>query len=65
MPCILNAANEIAVFAFLRNKIGFLDITAMVEKTMEKIHFIENPSLNEYLESDAESRGYAASLIQL
>lgn len=65
MPCILNAANEIAVFAFLRNKIGFLDITAMVEKTMEKIPFIESPSLNDYLESDAEARSYAASLIQL
>lgn len=65
MPCILNAANEIAVFAFLRNKIGFLDITAMVEKTMEKIPFIETPTLNEYFESDAEARHFAASLIQL
>ena len=65
MPCILNAANEIAVFAFLRNKIGFLDITAMVEKTMDKIPFIEMPTLAEYLESDAEARNYAASLIQL
>ncbi|MEP6466545.1 MAG: 1-deoxy-D-xylulose-5-phosphate reductoisomerase [Parafilimonas sp.] len=65
MPCILNAANEIAVFAFLRNRIGFLDITAMVEKTMEKITFIENPTLNEYLDSDAEARNFAASLIQL
>src|SRR5678809_380129 len=42
MPCILNAANEIAVFSFLRNRIGFLDITEMVERTMEKISFIEN-----------------------
>jgi 1-deoxy-D-xylulose-5-phosphate reductoisomerase len=65
MPCILNAANEIAVFAFLRNRIGFLDITAVVEKTMEKISFIENPSLDDYLDSDAEARNYAASLIQL
>jgi 1-deoxy-D-xylulose-5-phosphate reductoisomerase len=65
MPCILNAANEIAVFAFLRNRIGFLDITAMVEKTMEKITFIENPTLDEYLDSDAEARNFAASLIQL
>jgi 1-deoxy-D-xylulose-5-phosphate reductoisomerase len=65
MPCILNAANEIAVFAFLRNRIGFLDITAVVEKTMEKIPFIENPSLDLYLESDAEARNFSASLIQL
>lgn len=65
MPCILNAANEIAVYAFLRNKIGFLDITAVIEKTMEKIQFIEKPVLTDYFESDAEARQYAASLIQL
>ena len=65
MPCILNAANEIAVFAFLRNRIGFLDITAMVEKTMDKISFIENPTLEEYFDSDAEARNFAASLIQM
>ncbi|MGN6354193.1 MAG: 1-deoxy-D-xylulose-5-phosphate reductoisomerase [Parafilimonas sp.] len=65
MPCILNAANEIAVYAFLRNKIGFLDITAVIEKTMEKITFIEKPVLTDYFESDAEARQYAASLIQL
>jgi 1-deoxy-D-xylulose-5-phosphate reductoisomerase len=65
MPCILNAANEIAVFAFLRNRIGFLDITEMVERTMEKISFIENPSLDEYFETDGEARTFAASLIQM
>jgi 1-deoxy-D-xylulose-5-phosphate reductoisomerase len=65
MPCILNAANEIAVFAFLRNRIGFLDITEMVERTLEKIDFIENPTLDEYFETDGEARNYAASLIQL
>ena len=65
MPCILNAANEIAVFAFLRNKIGFLDITAVVEKTMGKIHFMEKPTLDDYIETDNEARSYAASLIQL
>lgn len=65
MPCILNAANEIAVFAFLRNRIGFLDITEMVERTMSKIHFIENPTLDEYFDSDAEARNFAASLIEM
>jgi len=65
MPCVLNAANEIAVFAFLRNRIGFLDITAMVEQTMSKVPFIERPSLEEYFDSDAEARNFAASLIQL
>jgi 1-deoxy-D-xylulose-5-phosphate reductoisomerase len=65
MPCVLNAANEIAVWAFLRNRIGFLDMTAMVEKTMENVAFIEKPGLQEYFDSDAEARNFAASLIQL
>lgn len=65
MPCILNAANEIAVWAFLRNRIGFLDMTAMVEKTMENVTYIEKPTLEEYFESDGEARNFAASLINL
>ncbi len=65
IPCILNAANEIAVWAFLRNRIGFLDMTAMVEKTMENIKFIEKPTLQEYFDSDGEARNFAASLINL
>jgi 1-deoxy-D-xylulose-5-phosphate reductoisomerase len=65
LPCILNAANEIAVWAFLRNRIGFLDMTDVIEKTMNYVTFIERPSLDEYLESDGEARNYAASLIQL
>jgi 1-deoxy-D-xylulose-5-phosphate reductoisomerase len=65
MPCVLNAANEIAVWAFLRNRIGFLDMTAMVEKTMENVAFIEKPSLQEYFDSDGEARNFAASLIQM
>jgi 1-deoxy-D-xylulose-5-phosphate reductoisomerase len=65
IPCILNAANEIAVWAFLRNRIGFLDMTAMVEKTMENLKFIEKPTLQEYFDSDAEARNFAASLINL
>lgn len=65
LPCILNAANEIAVFAFLRNRIGFLDITTVVEDTMNKVTFIERPALQDYFETDAEARSFAASLIQL
>ncbi len=64
LPCILNAANEIAVFAFLRNRIGFLDITEVVERSMAKITFIKNPTLQEYFDSDAETRNFAASLAQ-
>jgi 1-deoxy-D-xylulose-5-phosphate reductoisomerase len=65
MPCVLNAANEIAVWAFLKNRIGFLDITAVVEKTMEKINFIKEPTLEEYFESDGEARNFAASIMKL
>ncbi|MCP9753383.1 1-deoxy-D-xylulose-5-phosphate reductoisomerase [Ferruginibacter sp. HRS2-29] len=65
MPCILNAANEIAVWAFLKNRIGFLDITAVVEKTMESISLIAKPTLEEYFDSDGEARNFAASLMKL
>ncbi len=65
LPCVLNAANEIAVWAFLNNRIGFLDMTAVVEKTMDKIKFIEKPNLTEYFESDGEARNFAASLLNM
>lgn len=63
--CVMNAANEMAVFAFLRNRIGFLDITEVVEQTMNKIPFIEQPSLTDYFDSDAEARNFAASLLHM
>ena len=64
-PCVLNAANEIAVYGFLRNRIGFLDMMEMVERTMDKIPYIGKPSLEEYFESDAAARNFAASLIHI
>ena len=65
LPCILNAANEIAVYAFLKNRINFLDMTAVIEKTMEKLPFIQHPTLEEYFESDGEARNFAADIIKL
>ncbi len=65
LACVMNAANEIAVFAFLRNRINFLDMTNVIEKTMEKIPFIANPTLEEYFESDGEARNFAADIIKL
>ncbi|MEO5646911.1 MAG: 1-deoxy-D-xylulose-5-phosphate reductoisomerase [Chitinophagaceae bacterium] len=65
LACVLNAANEIAVWAFLKNRIGFLDMTAVVEQTMENVTFIENPTLDDYFESDGEARNFAAGLIKL
>ncbi len=64
-PCILNAANEIAVWAFLNNRIGFLDITAVIEKCLQKINYIEKPNLSDYFESDGEARNFAASLLNI
>jgi 1-deoxy-D-xylulose-5-phosphate reductoisomerase len=65
LPCVMNAANEIAVWAFLRNRIGFLDMMVVVEKSMQKVPFIEKPTLDDYLESDADARGYAAELVKM
>ena len=65
LPCIMNAANEIAVYAFLHNRINFLDMTDLIEKTMQHIPFIENPTLDEYFESDGEARSFAADIISL
>jgi len=65
LPCVMNAANELAVYAFLRNRIGFLEITDVIEKTMEKVPFIDEPTLEEYFDSDAEARNYAADIIKL
>jgi 1-deoxy-D-xylulose-5-phosphate reductoisomerase len=65
LPCVMNAANEIAVYAFLRNRINFLDMTNVIEKTMETIPFIGQPTLEEYFESDGEARNFAADIIKL
>jgi 1-deoxy-D-xylulose-5-phosphate reductoisomerase len=65
VPCVLNAANEIAVFAFLRNRINFLDMTAVIEKTMAHVPFIAQPTLQQYFDSDGEARSFAADLIHL
>ncbi|HMG68092.1 MAG TPA: hypothetical protein VK588_10410, partial [Chitinophagaceae bacterium] len=65
LPCVMNAANELAVYAFLHNRIGFLDITDVIERTMDKISFIDKPTLAEYFESDGEARNYAADIMHL
>ena len=65
LPAVMNAANEIAVYAFLRNRVNFLDMTDVIEKTMQKVSFIESPTLEEYFESDGMARNFAADLIKL
>ena len=64
MPCIMNAANEIVVNAFLQNKVDFLEMSEMIEKTMSKIGFVEHPTLEDYKSSDREARILAAELVK-
>lgn len=65
LPCVMNAANEIAVYAFLKNRIGFLEMTDIIESVMAKVPFIAAPSLDDYFDSDAEARTLAADIISL
>ena len=58
-PCVLNAANEIAVEAFLNDKIGFLEMSDVVEKCLQTIYFIGKPSYADYVETDIETRRVA------
>lgn len=59
MPCALNAANEVAVAQFLNDKIGFLEIAEVVERCMDKISYINHPQLDDYIETDKETRQLA------
>jgi len=59
MPCIMNAANEIAVQKFLNEKIKFTEIPKVTENTMQKATFIKNPSLNDLITTDSEAREIA------
>lgn len=65
LPCIVNAANELAVYAFLHNRIGFLEMTDVIEQTMTKISYIEKPTLEDYFETDGEARNFAATLVNM
>lgn len=59
MPCILNAANEVVVAAFLRDQVGFLEMSDVIEKTMQKTSFVETPSYDDYVATDTEARHIA------
>ena len=61
MPCVLNAANEVTVNAFLEGKLGFFDMSGIIEKTMNSVAFIATPDLNDYVETDSEARKIAES----
>ena len=63
MPCILNAANEVAVENFLNDRIGFNEMPELIEACMDKAHFVEKPKYEDYISSDEEARILAKELI--
>jgi len=64
MPCIINAANEIAVAGFLKDEVGFLVMSDIIGQCMAGITFVQNPSLDDYLNTDKETRILAQNLIK-
>lgn len=64
MPCIINAANEVAVESFLKDKIGFLEMSDVIENCMKKASFIQKPAINDYVASDKETRALAYEMIK-
>lgn len=63
LPCIMNAANEVAVEAFLNDRTGFSGMTRIIEKTLEKATFLPSAGLPDYIESDHEARNLALSFV--
>lgn len=63
MPCIINAANEVVVNAFLEDRIGFLEMSDVIERCMSDIAFIAEPTLHNYLETDQHTRIFAGQLV--
>ena len=63
-PCILNAANEVVVDAFLKDKVTFLQMSDIIEQCMQKVAFIQKPNYDDYVATDAETRSVASQLIK-
>ncbi|MBP5170895.1 MAG: 1-deoxy-D-xylulose-5-phosphate reductoisomerase [Bacteroidales bacterium] len=64
MPCVLNAANEVAVAAFLQDKVGFVAMSDLIEYTMLKADFIATPDYDDYVSSDSQAREIAGSYLK-
>ena len=62
--CLLNASNEVAVEAFLKDEIGFLQMSDLIEDAMNRVDFISHPSLSDYVSSDEEVRAISYELIK-
>lgn len=63
MPCVINAANEVVVAEFLNMRIGFLQMSDVIEKCMQEMAFVANPTLQDYMESDKNTRIFAQELV--
>ena len=63
MPCVINAANEVVVAEFLNNRVGFLQMSDVIENCMDKIYFVSDPTLDDYMETDRQTRVYAQDLV--
>lgn len=63
MPCIVNAANEVVVASFLKDRISFLGMSDVIEKAMQRVPFIKTPTYEDYVSTDAETRRIAAELV--
>jgi 1-deoxy-D-xylulose-5-phosphate reductoisomerase len=64
MPCILNASNEVVVQAFLNGRIGFLQMSDIIEKALHTVSFMENPSYDDYVLTDKETRLFVEKIIE-
>jgi 1-deoxy-D-xylulose-5-phosphate reductoisomerase len=62
-PCVLNAANEVVVDAFLKDKVSFLQMSDIIEQSMQKVSFIKKPNYSDYVATDAETRRLALEII--
>jgi 1-deoxy-D-xylulose-5-phosphate reductoisomerase len=65
LACMLNAANEVVISAFLKGQVGFLQMSDIIEQSMSQLFFIEHPSIDDYIETDLEARRKAVELVRV
>ncbi|MFA8435721.1 MAG: 1-deoxy-D-xylulose-5-phosphate reductoisomerase [Marinifilaceae bacterium] len=63
LPCIVNAANEVVVDAFLKDRVGFLQMSDIIEQSMQKVCFVKDPTYEDYVNTDGATRRFVASLL--
>jgi 1-deoxy-D-xylulose-5-phosphate reductoisomerase len=65
MPCTMNGANEIVVHSFLQNRVSFIEMSEVIENVMQKVKYIEKPTIEDYRQTDKEARIYASEQVKL